>query len=276
MKNDAEMKFVVPSGWVVKEKVMADGSREFTIKPGVVKTEDYTKVGTVTADEVDFYKENGIFKKVPASELSINDSFLNYTPRTKREISIMKKIKKVIEVGVSDFWRPVYDPYFDANGRICYAPHKAPGVRRSYNWWAKNAKDFWTERGSRIGTRSEYIAFLAVLIKELVNSGKSVEWAWDAVCNDSKELGHYWNSKDAKRHLEETGSREVCGWYDLGNTGKALTVDTRGGLWIAGGCFGWTGEQRPLALLMSANDRESATYYVDFSGWLVLDSFPEC
>lgn len=69
-----------------------------------------------------------------------------------------------------------------------------PAVGKSYNSWieiVKNSK--WC-----IGTKSQYIAFLGVLIKRIVDKGWTVDEAWKAVCSDSKKLGHYINSDNAK------------------------------------------------------------------------------
>ena len=258
MKETTEMKFVVPKGWGINVEVMDDGSHVLTIKPDIATTENTT-----------CHLREGIFKKVPASELSLKDNFMNHIPQTEQEKNFMAEVKKVIRVGMHDFWRPVCDPSFDDNGRICYEPGKIPAVGKSYNWWAKTAKEFKPEQGSRLGTKSEYIAFLAVLIKELVNSGKSVEWAWNAVCNDSKELGHYRNSENAKHAFEDTGSREICGWCDLGNACKILAEDEEaGGFWLTGGNYYYYSNDYPLADLYHYDDSNIDCNYS--CGWLVL------
>ena len=258
MKATTEMKFVVPKGWVVNEEVMDDGSRVFTIKPD-----------TTAAYDTTCHQWEGIFKLVPASQLSLNDNFMNHIPKTEREKNFMAKVKKVIRAGMHDFLCPVCDPSLDNKGRICYEPGNRPAVGKSYNWWAKTAKEFKPEQGSRLGTETERIAFMAVLIKELVNSGKSVEWAWNAVCNDSKELGHYWNSENAKHAFEDTGNREVCGWCDLGNVYKIVAEDKEaGGFWIAGGYYINDSDDNPLADLHHDGDRYVVNPYG--CGWLVL------
>ena len=232
-----ELKIMVPNGWIVNEEVMSDGSRMLTIKPDI----------TTPVDTICHFRE-GIFKLVPASQLRLDDEFLKHQPKTQDEREFKERVEKAIKSGLKDFWRPVCDPSFDDKGRICYAPCNKPAVGKSYNWWAKNAKEFEPERGSRLGTKSEYIAFLAVLIKELVASGKSSEWAWNAVCNNSKELGHYWNSKNSKHAFEDTGSREICGWYDLANCYKILAEDEEAGsFWLASSDYSRSSDSFPLA-----------------------------
>ena len=261
MKTSAEFEIKVSGGRITKAQVMPDGSCKVMVELVTTTTEDTT-----------CHQLESIFKRVPASELRLDDAFMKHQPKTNAERNFKELVETAIKNGLKDFWRPVYDPSFDDNGRIYYEPGKMPAVGKSYNWWEKNAKVFCPERGSRIGTKSEYIAFLAVLIKDLVTAGKSVEWAWNAVCNDSKELGHYWNSKDAKhaKHaFETTGSRDICGWYDLANSFKILEEDEEAvGFWLAGGNYNDVGCNCPLADLFLYDFRDSGN--CDCCGWLVL------
>ena len=256
MFTNNELKIVVPGCRVVDAKVMPDGSCVLTLEQATAK--DTTR-----------HHQEGIFKLVPASKLSLNDDFLKYSPKTPAEKAFMEAVKKVIKAGVQDFYRPTLDPSFDGDGRICYQAGMKPAVGKSYNWWYEHSKKYCSERKSRLGTKSEYIAFLAVFIKEMVASGKSLEWAWNAVCNDSKELGHYWNSNDAKHALEATGNREVCGWRDIANTYKILAEDKEaGGFWLAGGNFSNSSNFNPLADLYRGDCRYLVNNYS--TGWLVL------
>lgn len=241
----------------------------------------------------DEHLREGIFKKVSASQLSFEDNFMNHVPKTEGEKWLMEDVKKVIEVGVRDFWRPVCDPAFNDNGGICYEPGKKPAVGKSFDWWDNKAKEFCPEKGSRLGTRLEYVAFLAVLIKELVATGWKVADAWNAVCNTSNELGHYGNSANARFNLELTGSREICGWCDLANTYKILALEythtmdpdlvksyriwkneNHMGFWIASGDFLCHSFNIPLSFLRFDCD---SFYDAGYSncGWLVFDSCPD-
>ena len=115
------------------------------------------------------------------------------------------------------------------------------------------------------------MAFLGVLIKQLVESGWSIEGAWNAVCNDSRNLGHYWNSAGALHKFEPTGSREICGFCDLGNAYKILAEDKEtGGFWLAGGAYHCNGINNSLADL-SLYDCRNYKYYGRV-GWLVLEA----
>ncbi len=66
-----------------------------------------------------------------------------------REKAFKELLTKVIKFGVSDFYRPKIDPGFDKQGNICYQAGLRPAVGKSYNWWAKSAKEFCPERNSR-------------------------------------------------------------------------------------------------------------------------------
>ena len=67
-------------------------------------------------------------------------------------------------------------------------------------------------------------------------------------------MGHYWNSDNAKHQFEYTGSREICGFFDLANTYKILAKDEEaGGFWLAGGFFNLDGNDDPLADLVLRN-----------------------
>ena len=211
-----------------------------------------------------------IFELVEASTLSLQDEFMKHEPKTAEGKEFKQLLTDAIKKGLKDFYRPRLDPSFDENGEISYKPGEKPAVGRSYNWWEKKAKEFCRERGSRLGTITEYVAFLGVLLKRLVASGWKVQDAWSAVCNDSKELGHYWNSKNAKYDFDPTGSREICRFFDLANTFKILAEDEEtGGFWLAGGGYNEDGIDCPLAGLVHFDNRNSD---YDYSvGWLVLE-----
>ena len=215
--------------------------------------------------------EDDTFELIKASKLSLDDDFMKHELNTSWERKFKDELEDVIKRGIKDFWRPKYDPSFneDKTG-ICYEPGKMPAVGKNYNWWEEIAKKFDPTRKSRLGTKSEYVAFLGCFIKNLVESGWEVAKAWDTVCNDSKELGHYRNSKDAKGNFEPTGSREILGFYDLANTRKILAEDEEaGGFWLAGGNFLNSSDFNPLADLYHYGCRN---YDCDNSvGWLVLE-----
>lgn len=213
---------------------------------------------------------NDTFVLIEASRLSLDDDFMNFNPKRDKIKSFKDALSEVIKKGVKDFYRPIMDPSFTEDG-ISFEAGEKPAVDKLYDWWKKAAKDFMPNRGSRLGTRSEYIAFLGVLIKELVNQGWTKEKAWKAVCIDSTELGHYWDYKEEKHDFELTGSREVVGLYDLANTYKILTDDNSEtfGFWLAGGSCYTKGKFSPLATLNYY--ARHTNIIVSSVGWFVLE-----
>jgi len=245
-----ERKFVVPNGGGDNEEVKANDSGRRRLK-------------NVTARKAE--QKDIPMRLVRASELSLEDDFLqHFDLEAPEEKAFKEAVEEVINDGVQDFYRPTLDPSFDGNGQLCYRVGMMPAVGMYYSWWLKNAKKL----GGRLGTRSEYIAFLAVLIKELVDAGKTMDFALHSVCSDSKWLGHYWNSSDAKNEFEATGKREVCGWHDLANTFKILDAED-GDFWLAGGCYCNDSEIYPLAKLQYVEDSYNYVNRV-CCGWIVF------
>lgn len=213
------------------------------------------------------------FILVDVESLSMDDEFMQYEVSTIRELTAKYVISNAICSGVKNFYRPKCDPSFTNCGEsICFAFGKKPAVGKSYNWWESNAKEFCPERNSRLGTKLQYGAFLGVLIKKLVESGWEVATAWNAVCNDSRELGHYLNSEGASYAWEPTGSREICGFFDLANAYKILAEDEEAdGFWLTDGTHYNYSYRGPLANLNHDND---CFYDEKHSGvgWVVLDA----
>ena len=205
---------------------------------------------------------------IEAERLSLNDSFMKHKPRTKAEKKAKRLITGAIKAGVKNFYRPIMDPSFTEDG-IEYVAGKKPAVGKSYNWWFDTAKKYDPSHNSRLGTRLEYRAFLGVLIKKLVEEVKSVKWAWNAVCNDSKELGNYWDTQDVNHELELTGSKYICGFYDLANTYKFLSEDVEnGGYWLASGSYDYFSNIYPIADACYRTDRDCILN--NSVGWIVL------
>lgn len=263
----------IPAGDIVEIRKLSDGTLEVVQR---MPTETINKEAKFISKEVapcsEIIISDDTFVLIEASKLSLDDDFMKFNPR-KDEIKVFKNgLCKVIEKGVKDFYRPVIDPSFtqDQEG-VYFQTGKKSAVGKSYTWWEKVAKEFNSKRGSRLGTKSEYIAFLGVLIKTMVSNGWSKAEAWNAVCVDSKILGHYRNSKDAKYQFEPTGSRGICGFYDLASTCKILAKDVKGeDFWLASGCYGNLSYICPIADLY--------LYHIyDFCGttsvgWIVLET----
>lgn len=267
MKRATEIEVQVSGAMITGAEVRSDGTCKLTIE--IVLPENNEEATTeVTTKKVEV--KGNVLKLVEASKLSLDDKFMQYKPEEgTNEARFKESLTNVIQSGVSDFWRPNMDPSFDETGEsICYVAGKGPAVGKSKNWWKEVAKKV----GLQEGTEKQYIAFLGCLIKKLVEKGWEVSQAWYAVCSDSRKLGHYRNSAHAKYGLELTGSREVCDFYDLGNTCKILAEDEEekvGGFWIAGGHFNMYSHCFPLAdLVLDNNVNYDGNFCV---GWLVVN-----
>ena len=259
-KATAEFEIKVSGGRIIQANAMPDGRYQLIVELAEVEEKTLPIV------------EDGVFVKVKASKLTLEDEFMQYVPQTDEQKAFKELVKTVIQKGVKDFWRPKYDPSLDETGNIiCYNVGNLPAVGKSYYWWKTAAKQFKPECKSRLGTRNEYIAFLAVLIKKLVANGWTLSAAWNAVCNNSKELGHYLNSEKAIARFEDTGSREVCGFFDLSNTYKVVEEsEPDPGFCLAGGCYKFNSDTLPLAdmtNMRNINNVESK-YAI---GWIVLE-----
>ncbi|MGN1270760.1 MAG: hypothetical protein ACI4UX_02050 [Clostridia bacterium] len=186
------------------------------------------------------------FPIVKASELSLDDDFLDYNPESISQKVFKEGIEGAIKDGVKDFRKPVIDPSIDEKGRIFFKMGSQPAIGKSAIWWEKNAKKYMPQKNSRLGTLNEYYAFLAILIKELISTGWKKSEAWLAVCDDSVDLGHFCNSKNTKGDFELTGNRKVILWYDLANTYKILG-NSYTGFFLASGTYFASSREYPLA-----------------------------
>ena len=198
------------------------------------------------------WKRNETFVLIEASKLSLEDDFLKYEPQTESQERFRMTVRGVIRRGVKDFWKPRMDPSFNSNGDgITFEFFRKPAVGKTYKWWKRAARKYSPARKSRLGTVDEYIAFLAVLMKLLLANGWPIEKVWYAICDDSTELGEYLTNPDEIPELQFVGTKEVCGFFDLGHTHKMLKWNgEKGGLCIAGGCCELFGHDIPLSKIL--------------------------
>ena len=158
------------------------------------------------------------------------------------------------------------------DGKLVYQKGLPIKTGFSQRQWAKMLKDYNPSRNSRQMTRTEYACRNLFLIQRLVESGYEIAEAWEAVCDDSRKIGHYRNSDNPKNDFEPTGSREVCGFCDLGNAWKFLAEDPweeAGGFWAAGGCCDYGSNYYPVADLYHCDGVGNVSNYG--VGMLALD-----
>lgn len=200
------------------------------------------------------------------------DTVLDFYTDNKEIRNFKEAVEDVKKAELTPFWRPVMDPSIEGE-KVIYKEGNKPATGYSFNKWRQMTSEMPAVEGKtwKVGTEYQYYAFLVWLINKLVeNYGWSVKEAMEAVVLDSKELGHYYNSKNAMHDFETTGSREICGVFDLANTSKIIDCSNTkaGGFWLAGGDYYCDSCVCPLADLdhcyVVGND---CNYSV---GWLVL------
>lgn len=196
---------------------------------------------------------------VEGSDSQIYFDMLKYAPASETEKEFLEFLKEAVDAGVKTFKVPVCDPSIDENGSLQFVAGCKPAVGYSYN----ELKEIAIKNGVQLGSKNQYVLFLATTIHRLVEEGWSKADAFFAVCTDSTQLGHYWNSEKARHDFEVTGSRKIAGKCDLANTYKILRNDER-----AGGIFNVGGDIRPLADLCLCNYYDGR--YDGSVGWFVL------
>ena len=202
---------------------------------------------------------------VEGSDSQIYFDMLKYAPASETEKEFLEFLKEAVDAGVKTFKVPVCDPSIDENGSLQFVAGCKPAVGYSYN----ELKEIAIKNGVQLGSKNQYVIFLATIIHRLVEEGWSKADAFFAVCTDSTQLGHYWNSEKARHDFEVTGSRKIAGKCDLANTYKILKNDEKaGGFWVAGGVYNDNGSNDPLAYLglnLFYDD-----HYCNSVGWFVL------
>lgn len=122
-----------------------------------------------------------------------------------------------------------------------------------------------------MGTKEQYVAFLGVLLKFLVENEKNDKNdAWFSICNQSKSLGHFADSEDTKHSIENTGSRRIWKWYDLANTYKIIKEDEiSNNFMLVSGNYEYCGYIFPLVKMVKINYPN--TFLENSVGWIVCD-----
>lgn len=202
---------------------------------------------------------------VEGSDSQIYFDMLKYAPASETEKEFLEFLNEAVDAGVKTFKVPVCDPSIDENGSLQFVAGCKPAVGYSYN----ELKEIAIKNGVQLGSKNQYVIFLATIIHRLVEEGWSKADAFFAVCTDSTQLGHYWNSEKARHDFEVTGSRKIAGKCDLANTYKILKNDEKaGGFWFAGGGYYGDGGDDPLAYLnLCCNYDNHCNLSV---GWFVL------
>ncbi len=184
------------------------------------------------------------FKVVKTNEVKLGDWFLKHNPKTENERIMKQRIIKAIKSGVEDFMAPTLDPSVQ-DGKLIFKSNMEPAIGFTMEWWENAIHKF--DPNARIGKIEERVIFVAIIIKQLSHKiGRSRAWA--VCCNNSSELGVYFDSDKSKKKIERTGSeneKNIC-WRDLSNVRKLILGKDKEVL-ITGGYYLVKGNQMPLA-----------------------------
>jgi len=151
---------------------------------------------------------------VDIESLSREDEFLKWLPRTREEAVIKNRILRAIDRKLKNFYKPMYAPSIDEKSKkVCFEPGKRPAIGMSYYNWCSLAFRYRGGLACSIESELEHAAFLGFLMKKIIAKGMSLEWTWNALCNDSSEFEMKFRNDEYELGL--TGSSGVEGFYDL-------------------------------------------------------------
>lgn len=191
------------------------------------------------------------------------DAVLNFKTSNENINLFIEAIEEVKTANLEAFYKPIYDPSEgSAEIPVIYKKGNKPAVGHSYKWWVEVASKMPTVEGKAwsIASEYQYYAFLVDIVNKKVVSGDNLADVLEVVVNDSTTLGHCYNSKNSTKaeDFEPTGSRCVCGFYDLANTYKILKCSNKeaGGFWLASCSYFNDGFEHPLADISHSTSRE--------------------
>lgn len=221
------------------------------------------EIYTMPKNRINIIKEKSIeeyLKVIPISSLSKRDKVFKRRPKTLEEERVKENIFKVIDINLEDFMVFTLDPSLDNSEEIIYKEGMKPAIGRSVEWWYKKCHNVLPKRNSRFGDINQYYGYLGYLIKYLVDYNfYNIDEAWDEVCNDSKNLGHFYDSYESDDDvyigkIKPTGSIKIGEFSDLGNTSKIVKNDiSETGFSIVGGCFDDSSYLCPLSYVNNIN-----------------------
>lgn len=158
----------------------------------------------------------------------------------KFKADVLKALKNKPEEGFR--WIPVYEPSKDTNGNIQFVSGQVVLRGLSSYEWESKATAYSPDNGSQIASIATY--FL-LLLRWLKDGRATIE----QLADDSEDIGHYWNSENAKHNYEKTGERQFGGLDGfVGNTYKIVKDSHSGsGFSVLGGRYGDGGDEYPVA-----------------------------
>lgn len=183
MSKRTEGRKVVTVGEKITQVNTIEGGKAVEILFSVSES-DEKKSETVELN-IDSQKFERMFPIVDIENVSLEDSFMQYDPKTNREKRIKASIIEAKRIGMKNFRIPATDLSLDDDGEtIIYCEGRKPAVAKSLSWWDENASKFMPNKNSRMRDDLEHDVVLGVMcIKYLVEEKKyKVEEAWKAKC----------------------------------------------------------------------------------------------
>lgn len=193
--------------------------------------------------------------------------------KTNNQKMFLKRLKLSLKQNLNPYEVPTMSPSIPResnrllNKKLQYMDTQIPATGYSYH----DLEDLGSSNGMQLGTLDQYIVFLGYIWLKLTESERvKADYALSCICDDSSQLGCYKNSREnPSSNGEFTGTRFVCGFYDLATTSKILKQDEHGFYYIVSGDLTVNSSQKPLAYIES----ETNTQYnhPDSVGWFVFN-----
>jgi hypothetical protein len=212
------------------------------------------------------------FKIIPATQISVNDSFLNYISKSKEQMNFKEKILNVLmNEDIKNFRVQGYDPRLK-NNEIIFESGLLPELGKSPLWWEENAKNVLKSKNSRLGNENERLLFVAYILKRLVETNwNKISYCWHEICNDSVNIARYINNTLYYDFVyERTGDKRVVSEFsDLGNVSKIIKSSNDNKFYHVGGARYLNSYEAPIINQSNINYPENNDNLA--VGWIVMD-----
>ena len=195
------------------------------------------------------------FMHLYMEDLTEKDLLYDSKTERKREFSTdrQKKFKEDVLEALANKpkegyrWIPVFEPSFNEKDELQFVKGKEPFVGLNCFEWDEKLREYSPANESSMSSKTTYFLLLLRWLKDDIAT-------LEQLAEHSEEIGHYWNSENAKNdgmygEFERTGERKFGGLYGfVGNTFKVVEdSDSRTGYLTLGGNYRIPGDSYPLA-----------------------------
>ena len=146
-------------------------------------------------------------------------------------------------------WIPVFEPSIDSKGNLQYVAGAEVFRGLKFHIWEDWLDKYSPDNGSHEASITTYFLLALRWLKDGIAT-------LEQLADDSKEIGHYCTSENARHNFEKTGEREFGGLYGfVGNTYKIVKdSESSSGFSLGGGNYNNSGFSSPLADLLHDYD----------------------